>query len=356
MTFYQHHEVLVSMAFFGFGFIFDILTIGRIDDALTLIQQASYLIILGTFLLLEIKFNHGRINLSYRLNRIWKYHNLIVHFLFGSLLSIYTIFYFTSASAITSFLFILLLVLLMVANEIPKIRQLGLPVRVILYNICVLSFFLFLYPIILGHIGPLPFWLGLVSSFSVMLVIWILNFKGHDKDSKLVKKYVLFPTMAIHGLFLLAYYTSLIPPVPVAIKKIGVYYGVTKEDGHYIGQHLNSNWNFWSNGSQEFKARKGDKITILLSIFSPTSFKDQVYLKWYRHDENDGWILEDTIPLNILGGRDQGFRGFGTKQYYSDGDWKVVVETSDEREVGRIKLKIINDQSINERTFSFDVF
>jgi hypothetical protein len=179
---------------------------------------------------------------------------------------------------------------------------------------------------------------------------------GHEKSSILLKKHVLFPTIIIHALFLFAYYTSLIPPVPVAIKKIGVYYGVKKENGNYIGQHLNSNWNFWSNGSQEFKARPGDKIHILLSIFSPTSFKDQVYLKWYRNDHIEGWVLEDTIPLNILGGRDQGFRGFGIKQYFTQGNWKVVVETSDGREVGRIELEIIQDLTSNERTFSYDIF
>src|SRR5690606_34104163 len=120
--------------------------------------------------------------------------------------------------------------------------------------------------------------------------------------------HVLLPASFFHLFFIFAYYTSLIPPVPVAVKKIGVYYDVEKKEGLYLGKHLRSRWNFWEKGSQEFLARPGDKVTILLSIFSPTSFRDQVYLKWYR----DG-LLEDTIPLNILGGRDGGFRGFGSK-------------------------------------------
>jgi hypothetical protein len=356
MDFYQHNEVLVTMIVFAFGFALDLYTLGRIDSLFNLIQQAVYLILLGTFLLVEIKISIGTMNLSGKAKKFWGYHNLVVHFLFGSLLSIYTIFYYTSASAFTSFVFILLLAILMLANEIPKIRKLGLPVRVILFCICVLSYFSFFYPILMGHIGQLPFWMGLLSSALVMALIWKLNFKNHEGKGLIARNHVLRPTIAVHLFFLIAYYTSLIPPVPVAVKKIGVYYGIEKKDGDYIGKYLKSNWIFFSKGSQEFHARAGDKVTIILSIFSPARFKDQVTLKWYRDDEKKGWKLEDTIPLNILGGRDQGFRGFGMKEFYVAGKWKVLVETSDGREVGRINLEIFNDYSINQREFTNDYF
>ena len=93
LYFYQHHEVLVSMIFFALGFIFDILTLGRIDDLLNLVQQALYLFILGTLLMMEIKVTMGKLVISERFKMYWNYHNLIVHFLFGSLLSLYTLFY-----------------------------------------------------------------------------------------------------------------------------------------------------------------------------------------------------------------------------------------------------------------------
>ena len=208
----------------------------------------------------------------------------------------------------------------------------------------------------MGHIGQLPFWMGLMSSALVMALIWKLNFKNHEGKGLIARNHVLRPTIAVHLFFIIAYYTSLIPPVPVAVKKIGVYYGIEKKDGDYIGKYLKSNWSFFSKGSQEFHARAGDKVTIILSIFSPARFKDQVTLKWYRDDEKKGWKLEDTIPLNILGGRDQGFRGFGIKQFFVAGEWRVVVETSDGREVGRINLEIINDYSVNEREFTNDYF
>jgi hypothetical protein len=58
----------------------------------------------------------------------------------------------------------------------------------------------------------------------------------------------------------------------------------------------------------------------------------------------------------ILGGREMGYRGYGTKQFFTTGEWKVIVETSDEREVGRLRFNVQNDFSVTPRTFLDDVF
>ena len=355
LQFYQHHEVLVSICFFIIGFVFDLITLGRIDDLVNLIQQAVYLLILGTLLIYEIRIKSGSFMLSEKGKKFWNYHDLIVHFLFGSLLSVYTIFYYTSASAVTSFMFIMLLAGLMLANEIPHFQRIGLPVRIILFSICVLSYFSFFYPILMGHVGAIPFWLGFLTSGLVLGLVWKLNFKG-SQSVAFLRRNVLIPAVSVHLFFLAGFYTSLIPPVPVAVKKIGIYYDLVKEDGKYIGSYIGHFWNFWSKGSQEFNSRPGDKVVVILSIFSPSNFQDKVFLKWYFYDPTDGWTLHDSIPLKILGGREAGFRGFGSKSNFQTGDWKVVVETSDGREVGRIKFTIEADDSSSPREFKKDYF
>lgn len=355
LDFYQRHEVLVSVAVFVLGFVFDLLTLGRIDDLLNLIQQAFYLSVLGTLLLCEIRIKLGTLTLSERGQKFWQYHDLVVHFLFGSLLSVYTIFYYTSASALTSFAFIVLLAGLMLANEVPRFQKIGLPVRVILFSICVMSYFSFFYPILMGHVGVIPFWLGFLTSLASLAIVWKLNFATLPLEG-ILKRHVLTPALAVHMIFLIGYYTSLIPPVPVAVKKIGVYYSLEKVDGKYIGTYDRPFWKFWSKGSQDFKTRAGDKIVIILSIFSPARFQDQVFLKWYFDTPKGGWTLHDNIPMSILGGREEGFRGFGTKANFQPGDWRVEVETSDGREVGRINFTVRPDDSIDPRTFKQDIF
>jgi hypothetical protein len=352
LQFYQRHEILVSVLVFLAGFLFDVFTLGRIDDLLNLIQQGIYILILGGLLLTEIKVRLGTITLTEKWAKFWQYHDLVVHFLFGSLLSAYTIFYYTSASALTSFLFLTMLVGLMLANEFPRFQKLGLPVRVVLFNICVLSYFAFLYPILMGRVGPLPFWLGFVSSALAFILVGKLNFQLLHES---LKRHVILPSLAVHLFFLIGYYTALIPPVPVAVKKIGIYYNVIKEQGQYLGQHQNPRWNFWHRGAQEFKARPGDKVHVLLAIFSPARFEDRIVLRWFFKSER-GWSLEDSIPLTILGGREQGFRGFGSKRNFRPGSWRVIVETSDGREVGRINFQIEQDESESEREFVADIF
>jgi hypothetical protein len=64
-------------------------------------------------------------------------------------------------------------------------------------------------------------------------------------------------------------------------------------------------------------------------------------------------MLQDSIPIKIVGGREEGFRGFGVKSNYQPGEWKVQVETTDEREIGRVyfTLEIAPEAP---RQFEFD--
>jgi len=78
---------------------------------------------------------------------------------------------------------------------------------------------------------------------------------------------------------------------------------------------------------------------VFFRVFSPANFSDQVLLRWHRRLPG-GWALQDTIPIRIVGGREAGFRGFGFKGNYEPGSWKIQVETTDAREIGRIYFEL----------------
>jgi len=59
-------------------------------------------------------------------------------------------------------------------------------------------------------------------------------------------------------------------------------------------------------------------------------------MRWYWEPGGRGWLLQDSIPIRIVGGREEGFRGYGFKTNYQPGHWKVQVETDDGREIGRV--------------------
>jgi len=128
-----------------------------------------------------------------------------------------------------------------------------------------------------------------------------------------------------------------IPPVPLSIPYIGVYHSVERTpEGDYRLGHERPWWRFWHHGDQWFRAQPGDRIYVFFRVFSPARFADRVQMRWYWEPGGRGWLLQDTIPIDIVGGRQEGFRGYGFKSNYQPGRWKVEVETMDSREIGRV--------------------
>jgi len=62
-------------------------------------------------------------------------------------------------------------------------------------------------------------------------------------------------------------------------------------------------------------------------------------MQWF-HREAQGWAPQDTIPIKIVGGRAEGFRGYGFKSKFQPGAWKVQIETTDGREIGRVYFDV----------------
>ena len=104
----------------------------------------------------------------------------------------------------------------------------------------------------------------------------------------------------------------------------------------------------------DFVAQPPDRIYVAFRIFSPTRFSDQVVVNWYWKDNRLGWTLQDQVPIRIVGGRHEGFRGYGVKSNYQPGAWKVQVESADGREIGRVYFDLSVAPEV-PRSFQHDV-
>ena len=102
----EKYEKYWPAAFFVTGFLFDILTLSRVDDWLSITQQAVYLFLIIQILKFKILEQDLKWQPHQRLSTVWNYSDEILHFILGSLLSSYTLFYFVSSSFATSFLFL----------------------------------------------------------------------------------------------------------------------------------------------------------------------------------------------------------------------------------------------------------
>jgi hypothetical protein len=167
------------------------------------------------------------------------------------------------------------------------------------------------------------------------------------------RQQMLVPFGVMLIVFLGAYVLRVIPPVPLSIPFIGVYHAVERNEDSYRLSHERPAWAFWRNGDQKFRAQPGDRLYVFFRVFSPASFADEVSVQWFLRQER-GWALQDTIPIRIVGGRAEGFRGYGVKSKYPPGEWKVHVETTDGREIGRVYFDV-EAVAASPRSFKVDV-
>jgi hypothetical protein len=327
-SFAAENERGVAAAFFAGGFGVDLVTLGRIDSGLMIAQQAAYLAVI-TAVLTHMLLEPAGATFRYARQR-----TALVHFLLGALLSLYTLFFFKSASLLVSFAFLGVLVALLLANETRRFKALGLHFKFGLLALCHLCFFAAVVPMVVGSLGVGVFLLSLLVGCVPLVAIaaW-LRFAPPTKQ-------IVLPLGTVLLGFLVFYFFRLIPPVPLSIPFIGVYHGVERTAEGYQLSHERAGWRFWHNGDQRFRAQPGDRVYVFFRVFSPARFSDQVLLRWYWRERGKGWVLQDTIPIRIVGGREEGFRGYGVKAKYQPGAWKVQVETMDGREIGRVYFDV----------------
>jgi len=270
----------------------------------------------------------------------YQYRTALVHFFLGTLLNVYTIFFFKSSSLLVSFGFLAFLVLLLWANESERAKSIGLPFKFTLFALCSMSFAANVVPIFVGSIGTTVFLASmLVGCVPVVAVAWWIRRRKPGLFPR-ARKQMLVPLGGVLVGFLVFYWLRLIPPVPLSIPFIGVYHQVEKRGDEYRLSHERPIWKVWQHGDQDFLAQPGDRVYVYFRVFSPTRFSDQVQMRWFLKDEERGWQLQDTIPIKIVGGRAEGFRGYGFKSNFQTGEWKVQVGTMDDREIGRVYFTV----------------
>jgi len=353
--YYARHEGRVAAVFFAAGFVFDTVAVGRVDSWHMIAQQAIYLAIV-TAVLTQMFFVpvEPALEGAPAVKRYYYRHRLaLLSFFLGTLLNVYTLFFFKSSSLLVSFWFMLVMIGLLFLNEFGPFKRLGISFKFALLSLCGLSFCATVVPVIFGQVGITVFLVSMAAACLPMLGLaaWIRR-RAPDRYPA-VRSQMLMPFGLMLVVFLAAYLLRVIPPVPLSLPYIGVYHSVERTaEGYQLG-HERPIWAFWRNGDQQFRAQPGDRIYVFFRVFSPASFADEVRMLWF-HREQRRWALQDTIPIKIVGGRAQGFRGYGFKSNYQPGAWKVHIETTDGREIGRVYFDV-EPAPASPRTLTVDL-
>lgn len=350
LAYYEANETKLDVVFFLGGFLVDILMLSDIDDVFSITQQVVYLAVIFFLLYYEILFRMFRWKPSGRMAKYWEYRTLLLHFILGSLLNLYSLFYIKSASVLNSLIFLAIMILIICANELPGVKKSNISVKVGMFGICVFSFFAILFPLALGFVGWTPLLLSVAATGGIFYLLYKMLAKIIP-EPLIVMRTILAPGFSVIALFFVFSFMGWIPPVPLSVIEQGVYHNVEKVEGDYLLSTERPWWKFWHSGDQHFVAQPGDKIFYYAQIYSPTRFSDEIYVQWSQKNAKGNWIPADKIPLKIVGGRKTGFRGFTYKSNYQPGDWRVQILTSMGQEITRMDLKVYVADSTALRTF-----
>lgn len=349
--FIHRNETKLEVIFFIGGFIFDVLLIDAPDSLFGIGQQVGYLLAVALLIHFELLFRLRKWRPGRWVRKVWTWRNLALHFCLGSLLNLYSIFYIKSASLFSSIIFLALMIVFILGNELPIVKRAKVSAKIGLYAICLFSFFSILFPILFGFVGWIPF----LASVMTTLLIFGGQLKLLAKkisDRILLSRALVAPVVSVMTAFVIFYALGWIPPVPLSVKEQGLYHMIEKRDGKFLLSFEKSWWRFWQTSDVDFKAEIGDKIYFYAQIYSPTRISDQVAIRWLQKDAKGKWQSSDRIPMMIQGGREAGFRGYAFKGNYTPGEWQVRVETSSGIEISRLYFDVIPTESSGPRVFT----
>lgn len=349
--FIRKHKKYAPLIFFVGGFIFDTLTLGRIDRVYDLVVLCMHMSALTITLYLY--------NLSY--DGKWKntilqpyveYFPLAIQFFFGGLSSAYVIYFSRSVSLSKTIAFFVILVVLLFANEFLKKRISNKYLQFSVYFFLNFTFFTFMVPVFIKEMNTDIFvFSGLASLILTLTLIIIIYSKSPNTRLEIHKGKIIGIISAIYITTNVFYFLKMIPPVPLSLGKGIVAYNIIQKNNDYIVTYeKGDSKKFWRDHKLKYIYTPGKKVYVFASIFAPTDINITVFhrWKWFNNDTSE-WEITDDIGYNITGGRGDGYRGYTFKNNIKQGLWKVEVITQEELVIGVIDFEIVINASLQPK-------
>jgi hypothetical protein len=338
---YERHLIVVGLAT---GFVFDLIIAERPDSVFNNVWLLSYLV-LAAALILVLNVRETR-----RASEEHQAHPLLLLFglqvCFGALASNLLVLYLHSGTLAGSAIFLGLMTALLVGNEFLRGRYGQLRLNVAVYYFLLLSYCVLAVPTFFLHsIGPVPFLIsGAVSLGIIALFLFILDLAVYRGDKRAKLRQVFGIVSVIFLFYASLYFLNVIPPVPLALKDIGIYHSLLRHSsGSYVAMYEQEPWyKFWLTTSDTFTLTNARTAFCFSSVFAPTQLSAPIVHRWEQYNEAAGrWESRSRVEFSISGGRDEGYRGFSQKSALEPGRWRCSVETQAGALVGRLGFEVV---------------
>lgn len=348
--FLKKHERYIMPITLVLGFVVDYLTLNRVDQVFDNIVLFVYVTLTGVTLF----FIYAKDTFK-KLGPIAKYYDFlpfIFQYALGGLFSGLLIFYFRSGALITSFPFIITLLVLMLGNEYFYKRFPKITFQLVIFFIALVSYTNLLVPVVMKHMGVTVFLFATLLGTALMYAYLQLLRKyapALSLQKELLVERRLVATLVI---FLLLYFTNVIPPLPLSMKTGVIGHSVVRTNDTYTVSVEDAPW-YRPFATYSSTIHTRGSVYAFTAIFAPADLETQLFHQWAYYDENAGWVDVDRIPIRITGGREQGFRGYSTKSNVRSGDWRVDTETTQGQIVGRLRFTVKHTQPQNLKEINY---
>lgn len=347
-SFLKRHEKYAPVLFFIAGFIFDSLTLGRIDRLYDLIMLCLYMSALTVALYLYNLVDDGRWKNTI-IGRYEVYLPLVIQFFFGGLSSAYVIYFSRSVSLSKTISFFIILLMIFFANELLKKRISNKYLQFSVYFFISFTFFSFIIPVFISEMNTRIFiFSGLVSLACTLILILLIYSVSPSTRSEISLVKLIGIILSVYTLINVFYFFRLIPPVPLAMDTGIVAHNIKMENNKYIVSYETDDWYiFWRRHRIKFIHHPDENVYAFSSIFAPTALEKSILHRWKWYNQNtEEWEIVEDIGYDIKGGRDGGYRGYTYKNNVKSGLWKVEVITEEELVLGVIDFEIIISSSL----------
>ncbi len=273
---------------------------------------------------------------------------VVMQFCFGGLFSGYLSLYSRSASLAVSWIFVIALAVLLLANERFTRFYVRFAVQIGLYFFALFSFLEFFLPVVFHQIGPWMFVAaGAVSLALIAGFIYVLARLAPQRFRE-SRTHALAGVCAIFVVFNVLYFANAIPPLPLALKDAGVYHSVLHlPDGTYQLEGEAVPWYLsFLRYNTVFHQTANSRVYVYASVFAPSGLSTEVLHQWQYYDAvSKQWVTTDTISYPIYGGRDGGYQGYSYKGQLTPGPWRVNVITQYGQLIGQISFTVVDASS-----------
>ncbi len=357
-SFIKNNQKYLPVTFFVAGFIWDTLTLDRIDQLFDRIILTTYLVTLSLCLYMYNVVDDGKWKKTF-LEKFENYLPLAIQFFLGGLCSAYVIYFSRSVSFTKTLLFFVILVILLFANEMLQRRISNKYMQFSAYFFTNFIFFTVSIPVLVKQMNTMIFIIsGLVSLITTLSLIVYIYKASPSTRVEISKRKMVGIILGIYIMINTFYYFNLIPPVPLALDTAVVAHDVQRINGDYIVTYEQEVWyKFWRKNSYIYTQEPGTNVYVFASIFAPTALNKSVAHRWkWKNPQTNRWDTVDQITYDIVGGRNKGYRGFTFKRNIQEGLWRVDVITEEGSILGTIRFEVIMGSINSETDLTTDLF